>query len=87
MYRYAVEMRTGKSPRWQGLGLVNGTSVKKKNLSGRESYHFRVKPLGIGACCGVMWCGVVWCGVMDDRSNAWGCPYYPRPGSPSHPTH
>lgn len=49
MHRYAVEMRTGKSPRWQGLGLVNGTSVKKKNLSGREGYHFRVKPLGIGA--------------------------------------
>lgn len=48
-------MRTGKSPRWQGLGLVNGTSVKKKNLSGRESYHFRVKPLGIGACCTVLW--------------------------------
>lgn len=61
-----MEMRTGKSPRWQGLGLVNGTSVKKKNLSGRESYHFRVKPLGIGACC-----GVVWCNMMDDRSNVW----------------
>jgi len=46
--KYAVEMRPGMSPRWAGVGLVNGTSVKKKNLKGKESYHFRVKPLGIG---------------------------------------
>ncbi len=45
--KYAVEMR-GTSPRWAGVGLFNGTSVKKKNLKGKESYHFRVKPLGIG---------------------------------------
>lgn len=44
-------MRTAKSPRWVGIGLVNGTSVKKKNLAGGKGlqYHFRVKPLGIGA--------------------------------------
>lgn len=58
-------MRTGRSPRWQGIGLVNNPSVKKKNLGGKEAYHFRVKPLGIGPSSSCIYVCIWWHTWLD----------------------